>query len=174
MAGGARGRGALALEPVWQNLTFGQVNLFLMLAVLVDLLRPERRWTGVLLGLAAGVKLAPLVLVVMLVLVGGRMAAGRAIATFAGTVLVGFVVMPGRRRPTGPTTSSTPAGSGHPSWPTTSPPTARSPGSSTSHPRRCCGWPSPDLSPSPSCSWAPGGGGAATGSWAPASERWPC
>ena len=33
--------GALALEPVWQNLTFGQANLFLMLAVLVDLLRPD-------------------------------------------------------------------------------------------------------------------------------------
>ena len=33
--------GALALEPVWQNLTFGQVNLVLMLAVLVDLLRPS-------------------------------------------------------------------------------------------------------------------------------------
>ena len=87
--------GALAMEPVWQNLTFGQVNLFLMLAVLVDLLRPERRWSGVLLGLAAGVKLAPLVLVVMLVLVGRRRAAGRAILTFAGTVVVGFVAMPG-------------------------------------------------------------------------------
>ena len=87
--------GALALEPVWQNLTFGQVNLVLMLAVLVDLLRPERRWSGVLVGLVAGVKLAPLVLVVMLVLVGRRAAAGRAILTFAGTVVVGFVVMPG-------------------------------------------------------------------------------
>ena len=31
--------GALALEPVWQNITFGQTNLFLMLAVLVDLMR---------------------------------------------------------------------------------------------------------------------------------------
>ena len=38
LAGCARGRrGALALEPVWQNLAFGQVNLLLMLAVLVDL-----------------------------------------------------------------------------------------------------------------------------------------
>ena len=44
----------VALEPVWQNLTFGQVNLLLMLAVLVDLVRPDRRWSGLLLGLAAG------------------------------------------------------------------------------------------------------------------------
>ena len=86
---------ALAAEPVWQNLTFGQVNLLLMLAVLVDLVRPERRWSGVLLGIAAGVKLTPLVFVVLLVLVGRRTAAGRAALTFAGTVAVGFVAMPG-------------------------------------------------------------------------------
>ena len=88
--------GALALEPVWQNLVFGQVNLLLMLAVLVDLLRPERRWSGVLLGIAAGIKLTPLVFVVLLVLVGRRTAAGRAALVFAGTVAVGFVVMPGQ------------------------------------------------------------------------------
>ena len=87
--------GALALEPVWQNLAFGQVNLFLMLAVLVDLVRPERRWSGVLVGIAAGVKLTPLVFVVLLVLVGRRTAAGRAVLAFAGTVAVGFVAMPG-------------------------------------------------------------------------------
>ena len=87
--------GAVALEPVWQNLAFGQTNLFLMLAVLVDLLRPERRWSGVLVGIAAGVKLTPLVFVVLLVLVGRRAAAGRAALAFAGTVAVGFVVMPG-------------------------------------------------------------------------------
>jgi alpha-1,2-mannosyltransferase len=87
--------GALALEPVWQNLTFGQVNLLLMLAVLVDMVRPDRRWAGVLVGIAAGVKLTPLVFVVLLVLVGRRTAAGRAVLAFAGTVAVGFVAMPG-------------------------------------------------------------------------------
>ena len=87
--------GALALEPVWQNLTFGQVNVFLMLAALVDLLRPERRWSGVLVGIAAGVKLTPLVFVVLLVLVGRRTAAGRAVLAFAGTVAVGFATSPG-------------------------------------------------------------------------------
>ena len=86
---------ALALEPVWQNLAFGQANLFLMLLVLVDLVRPQRRWSGVLVGIAAGVKLTPLVFVVLLVLVGRRAAAGRAALAFAGTVAVGFVLMPG-------------------------------------------------------------------------------
>jgi alpha-1,2-mannosyltransferase len=87
--------GAVALEPIWQNLAFGQVNTLIMLAVLVDLLRPSRRWSGVLLGIAAGVKLTPLVFVVLLVLVGRRTAAGRAILTFAGTVVVGFVANAG-------------------------------------------------------------------------------
>src|SRR4051794_16782120 len=86
--------GALALEPVWQNLTFGQINLLLMLAVLVDLVHPDRRWSGVLVGIAAGIKLTPLVFVVLLVLVGRRMAAGRALLAFAGTIAVGFVFAP--------------------------------------------------------------------------------
>ena len=87
--------GAVALEPVWQNLAFGQVNVFLMLAVLVDLVRPERRWSGVLVGVAAGVKLTPLVFVVLLLLVGRRTAAGRAVLAFVATVAVGFAVLPG-------------------------------------------------------------------------------
>ena len=87
--------GALALEPVWQTLTFGQVNLLLMLALLVDLHHPQRRWSGLLVGVAAGIKLTPLVLVVLLVLVGERAAARRAGLTFAGTVLLGVLVLPG-------------------------------------------------------------------------------
>jgi alpha-1,2-mannosyltransferase len=87
--------GSLALEPVWQNYAFGQVNTILMAAVLVDVLRPERRWSGVLLGVAAGVKLTPLVFVVLLVMVGQRGAAARATATFGATVLLGLVAFPG-------------------------------------------------------------------------------
>jgi alpha-1,2-mannosyltransferase len=87
--------GAITFEPVWQNLAFGQVNLFLMLAVLVDLLLPVRRWSGVLVGIAAGLKLTPLVFVVLLVLVGRRTSAGRALLAFAATVGVGFLVTPG-------------------------------------------------------------------------------
>jgi alpha-1,2-mannosyltransferase len=87
---------ALAMEPVWQDMRFGQVNLLLMLAVLVDLARPERKASGALVGLAAGVKLTPLVFVVLLVMVGRRDAALRAAATFAATVALGFVVMPGQ------------------------------------------------------------------------------
>lgn len=89
------GVGSLALEPVWQNVSFGQINLVLMLAVLVDLVRPERRMSGVLVGLAAGVKLTPLAFIVLLALVGHRGAAARASLAFAGTVVVGLAVVPG-------------------------------------------------------------------------------
>jgi alpha-1,2-mannosyltransferase len=87
--------GALALEPVWQNLSFGQVNAILMLAVVLDLLRPESRGSGVLVGLAAGVKLTPLVFVVLLLLVGRRSSAARAAVAFLVTVGIGFAAMPG-------------------------------------------------------------------------------
>ncbi len=87
--------GALALEPVWQNLSFGQVNLVLMAAVVVDLTRPDRRFSGVLVGLAAALKLTPLVFVVLLLLVGRRGAAGRAALTFLATIAVGFAIAPG-------------------------------------------------------------------------------
>ncbi|MBM0124035.1 glycosyltransferase 87 family protein [Pimelobacter simplex] len=88
------GVAALALEPVWQTLSFGQVNLLLVLALLVDLQRPERRWSGVLVGIAAGIKLTPLVLVVLLAATGHRAAARRAIVTFAATVVLGVLAVP--------------------------------------------------------------------------------
>ncbi len=87
--------GVLALEPVWQNLTFGQVNLLLMAAVLADVLRPERRWSGLMLGVAIGVKLTPFVFVALLVLGGHRSAAVRALGAFAATVLLGGLAVPG-------------------------------------------------------------------------------
>jgi len=89
------GAGAFFSEPVWQNATFGQVNTFLMLAVVADVLGPRGRTAGVLVGLAAGVKLTPLVFVVFLALAGRRPDAARAALVFAGTVVVGHLVLPG-------------------------------------------------------------------------------
>ena len=85
---------ALLFEPVWQNLTFGQVNLVLMLVILVDLTNTHRRWSGVLLGIAAAVKLTPLVLVALLLLAGRRAVAARALASFVAAVGVGFLLLP--------------------------------------------------------------------------------
>jgi alpha-1,2-mannosyltransferase len=89
------GVASLALEPVWQNLAFGQVNLILMAVVLADVLHPARRLSGLVLGVVAGVKLTPLVLVVLLLVVGQRVAAARAAVAFVLTVVVGLVAVPG-------------------------------------------------------------------------------
>jgi alpha-1,2-mannosyltransferase len=86
---------ALAMEPVWQTLTFGQVNAVLMLAVLVDVVRPEKKWSGVLTGVAAGIKLEPLLFVVLLVLIRQPAAAVRATLAVATTIGIGHLVMPG-------------------------------------------------------------------------------
>jgi len=84
---------ALGFEPVWSNLSFAQINLFLMLAIAWDLMRIDRRWAGVLIGVAAGIKLTPLLFVFFLVIVGRGRAAVMAVTSFLATVLVGFVVL---------------------------------------------------------------------------------
>ena len=65
-------------EPVLQTLGFGQINLILMAMVLVDLVAWESKpWSGVLVGIAAGIKLTPLVFVAYLVVVRRYRAAAR-------------------------------------------------------------------------------------------------
>jgi alpha-1,2-mannosyltransferase len=86
--------GALALDPVRETLLFGQVNLVLMALVSYDLLVLRGRWSGLLVGMAAGIKLTPLVFVALLVLVGRRAAALRAVSAFAATVLLGVLLAP--------------------------------------------------------------------------------
>ena len=83
-------------EPVLQTLGFGQINLILMAMVLVDLVAWESKpWSGVLVGIAAGIKLTPLVFVAYLVVVRRYRAAAVAAATAAVTVAVGWALMPG-------------------------------------------------------------------------------
>jgi alpha-1,2-mannosyltransferase len=87
--------GSLVLEPVRETLGFGQVNLMLCALVLYDLLGPaDRRGRGVWVGLAAGVKLTPLVFFGLLVVTRQWKALARASAAFVVTVMVGFVVTP--------------------------------------------------------------------------------
>lgn len=85
---------ALLSQPVWSTLSYGQVNLFLMAAILADALRPERRHAGWLVGIAAGVKLTPLFFVAFFLVIGQRRAAGVAVGSFAATVLVGVALAP--------------------------------------------------------------------------------
>jgi alpha-1,2-mannosyltransferase len=86
---------ALWLEPVRQTLSFGQVNLLLMVLIVADLCLPDsRRWKGVGVGLAAGFKLTPLIFIPYLLLTRRFRAAAVATGTFALTVALSFVFLP--------------------------------------------------------------------------------
>ncbi|MEU1401424.1 glycosyltransferase 87 family protein [Streptomyces sp. NPDC005728] len=86
---------ALWLEPVFQTLLFGQVNLAVTCLVLWDLTRsPGARAQGLALGLAAGIKIIPAVFIVHLFLRGRRREATTATAAFTATVLLGALLLP--------------------------------------------------------------------------------
>jgi alpha-1,2-mannosyltransferase len=77
----------LAVEPIRTTLGYGQVNTLLMALVVADLLPDapgERRRIpqGVLIGLAAAIKLTPALFVVFLFLIGRRRAALTGILSF--------------------------------------------------------------------------------------------
>ncbi len=98
--GATLGVSALALltEPVQQTLALGQVNLLLMLLVVADLLTGldgrTRWWHGVGIGLAAGVKLTPLIFIPYLLLIRRYRQAAVAAGTFVVTVALGYAVLP--------------------------------------------------------------------------------
>jgi alpha-1,2-mannosyltransferase len=79
---------ALLTEPVQQTLGLGQVNLLLML------LGQTRWWHGIGIGLAAGVKLTPLIFIPYLLLVRRYRQAAVAAGVFVATVALGYAVLP--------------------------------------------------------------------------------
>jgi alpha-1,2-mannosyltransferase len=85
----------LVSKPVQSNLRFGQISVFLTLAVLADVIALDgRRGQGVLTGLAAAIKLTPLLFIPYLWLVGRRRAAAVAAGCFAAASTVGLAVFP--------------------------------------------------------------------------------
>ncbi len=88
-------------EPVIRTLYLGQVNLVLMALIIWDLCQPDTRrsgasrwWKGAGVGVAAGIKLVPLIFIPYLLLTRRFRAAAVACAAFAATVAAGFVVAP--------------------------------------------------------------------------------
>jgi alpha-1,2-mannosyltransferase len=90
---------AIWLEPERTNLKYGQVNALLTVMVLADLALIERgrgrRSGGVLIGIAAGIKLTPALFAVYLLATRRYRAAATAAGTFAATVAAGFALVPG-------------------------------------------------------------------------------
>ncbi len=91
---------ALLTRPVAYTLYLGEINLILAALIGTDLLRREDGawWQGIGTGLAAGVKLTPLIFVAYLVLTRRGRAAATACAVFALTAAAGFAWLPGWSR----------------------------------------------------------------------------
>jgi alpha-1,2-mannosyltransferase len=89
----------LWLEPVRLSLALGQINLVVMALVIADVLSPAtRKWAGIGVGIAAGIKLTPALFVLFLLAIGRRRAAATAAATFVTTITVGFILLPADSR----------------------------------------------------------------------------
>ncbi|HEX3714381.1 MAG TPA: glycosyltransferase 87 family protein [Trebonia sp.] len=89
------------LQPVIRTIYLGQVNLVLMAMIMGDLCQPGTRadgrprwWKGALTGVAAGIKLVPLVFVPYLLVTRRFREAAATVAGFAVTVAAGFAVLP--------------------------------------------------------------------------------
>jgi len=86
---------ALWSEPVLRALHLGQIELLLMVLIAWDLCQSDRRWwKGAGVGVAAGIKLVPLIFIPYLVLAGKLRQALVASAAFAATAVIGFVFLP--------------------------------------------------------------------------------
>jgi alpha-1,2-mannosyltransferase len=82
-------------EPVQRTLFLGQIELLLMVLIVWDLCQPDRRWwKGAGTGIAAGIKLVPLLFIVYLLITRRFKQAGVATAAFAATVIAGFAALP--------------------------------------------------------------------------------
>jgi alpha-1,2-mannosyltransferase len=83
-----------------QHLVWGQINLFLAVLCLADFFRnANSRWTrfvpqGILIGVAAGIKLTPAIFIPYLLITRRWRMAFSAVAGFAGTVAVGAILFP--------------------------------------------------------------------------------
>jgi alpha-1,2-mannosyltransferase len=85
----------LWLEPVAMTLLYGQINLVLLALVVGDLALPERiKGKGIGVGLAAGIKLTPLIFIPYLLFTRRVKAAAVSALTFAVTVGLGFALLP--------------------------------------------------------------------------------
>jgi alpha-1,2-mannosyltransferase len=88
-------------QPVLRTIYLGQINLVLMALIIWDLCQPRERpdgkirwWQGFGTGVAAGIKLVPLVFVPYLLATRRFREAAMTLAGFAATIAVGFAVLP--------------------------------------------------------------------------------
>ncbi len=86
---------AMTLEPVYHTLFLGQVNLILLALILADVWRVARgRPAGIGIGIAAAIKLTPLIFIPLLLLTRRTRDGLTATAAFVACSLIGYLVAP--------------------------------------------------------------------------------
>jgi alpha-1,2-mannosyltransferase len=86
---------ALPLDPMYQTLYLGQINLILLALILTDIWRVAHgRDAGIGVGMAAAIKLTPAIFIVFFLLARRTKAAFIAAGTFVFCGLIGFLIAP--------------------------------------------------------------------------------
>lgn len=86
----------MTLEPMYHTLFLGQVNLILLALIMADVWRAARgRPAGIGIGIAAAIKLTPLIFIPLFLFARRKRDGLVAIAAFIACALVGYIVAPG-------------------------------------------------------------------------------
>ena len=86
---------ALWAEPIVSTIGYGQIDLLIAVLVTLDLVYGRNsRAGGIGIGLAAALKLTPLIFIPYLLFTHRGRMAGRAMATFALSIVVAFIAVP--------------------------------------------------------------------------------
>jgi alpha-1,2-mannosyltransferase len=88
----------ILVEPVRSTLDYGQINTLLLALVVVDLLAVPRRHRGWLIGLAAAIKVTPLIFLALPLLARDTKTVARGLAALAGTSGLMWLLWPGAAR----------------------------------------------------------------------------
>ena len=83
----------LVFEPLRANVTYGQINVVLLLLVVIDTTRTKPRVRGSLVGLAGAIKLTPLIYLLYFLVKGEWRSFVRGVVMFVGIGVVAFALL---------------------------------------------------------------------------------
>lgn len=88
------GIASVGLDAIHGSFFYGQINAVLMFLIALDFLPKNRRFAGIGVGLAAGIKLTPAFFVLIFLLERRWKAALTSAVTFLVTVIIGWIFVP--------------------------------------------------------------------------------
>jgi alpha-1,2-mannosyltransferase len=94
MASLVAGVAQCALEPLRSNAHFAQINVLLILLAVVDITRLRSPWRGLLVGLAAAVKLPPLLYLAYFLIERDLRWTLRGAGVFLGAAALAWITLP--------------------------------------------------------------------------------